>query len=83
MKTNVCKINEKQIRWFTGQSCTYQFVGRSQISIRLEGVRYMAEIQDDGDTLQWSDGDIWVRRRKVKQFYDSIILVELKIKSIE
>jgi len=78
----VCTINEKQIRWFTGQSCTYQFVGRSQISIRLEGVRYMAEIQDDGDTLQWSDGDIWVRRRKAGQKHASLLPEKKNIRKL-
>jgi len=61
----VCTINKRKIRWFSGVTCTYNYIGRSKIQIRLDGHRYIATIKDDGSLLEWSDGDVWIRKKKI------------------
>lgn len=55
-------IRGNRLLWEAGRTVTLTYGGNGQVSFKADdGTAYFGQLSDNGQNLQWSDGDTWVR----------------------
>ena len=64
------KIKGKSLTWNTGEQdeVTISADGKSLTMVSsIDGLNYLAKLEEEGNTITWSDGDVWTREKLTRE----------------